>query len=86
MSEERTDQIRLGGHVGELGLDAIFQAFAGTQWPAGIARTLGVAPDQLVGIQFGGIAGQEVQRQFALQPGHIRLDGAGLVRGQVVED
>ncbi len=29
MPEERTDQIRLGGPVGELPRDAVFQMFAG---------------------------------------------------------
>ena len=48
MPEERTDQIRLGGHVGQLRLDAVFQMFAGPQRPASVAGALGVTPDPLI--------------------------------------
>lgn len=45
-----------------------------------------MAPHSLVGVELRGVAGQEVQRELAVQAGDVRLDGAGLVRGQVVKD
>lgn len=86
MPEERANQVRLCRQVGQLKLDAIFQTFPSAQRTTGVAGALGVTPHQLVGVQFGGVARQEVQRQLALQLGDVCLDGPGLVRRQVVED
>ena len=53
---------------------------------AGIAGALGLTPHPFIGMEFRGLAGQEVQRETAAGAGGpLRLDGFRLVRRQPVE-
>ena len=86
MLEERTDQCGAPADLGELHGHALCQMLALLQGSAGVAGALGVTPDQFVGVEVGGIAGQAMQRQFAVEPGDVLLDRVGLVRRQSIQD
>src|SRR5206468_1851448 len=56
------------------------------QWSLADALALEVVPDELVGVQFRRIAGQEVQFQTTGEPLNILRDHFGDVRGVAVEN
>jgi hypothetical protein len=64
----------------------LFQAFALEQRPACVAGAFGVTPDKLVGIEVRGIAGQEMQRQLAVEFVHVVAHDTRPVRGQAIDD
>lgn len=86
MSEERADECGAARHLGELRGDAIGQTFALLQRPACVASAFGMAPDQLIGVEIWGIAGQVMHGQFAVEPRGVFLDREGLVGWQSIED
>jgi len=86
MSEERAEECGAARHLGELRGDAIGQTFAFLQRPACIAGALGMAPDQLIGVEVRGIAGQVMHGQLAIEPCDVFLDRESLVGRQSVKD
>ncbi len=86
MSEERADKCRAARHLSELRGDAIGQPFAFLQGPACMTSALRVAPDQLIGIEVRGIAGQVMQGQRAIEPCDVFLDRERLVGRQSIKD
>ena len=63
MAEERADECLVALHLGELHGDAIGQLFALLQRLACVAGALGMAPDQLIGVEIRGVAGQVMRGQ-----------------------
>jgi len=86
MSEERADERGAARHLGELRGDAIGQPFALLQGPACMTGALRMAPDQLIGVEVRGIAGQIMQGQCAVEPCDVFLDDKRLVGWQSIED
>lgn len=80
MFEERADECRATNDCRELHRDAIGQTFTLLQWSAGMARVLGMTPDQLIRVEIGGIAGQIMQRQLAVEPRDVLGARRGFVR------
>jgi hypothetical protein len=86
MSEARADECGATRHLGELRGDAVGQTFALLQRPACVAGALSMAPDQLIGVEVWGIAGQVMHRQLAVEPRDVFLDRESLVGWQSIED
>ena len=86
MAEERADECLVALHLGELHGDAIGQLFALLQRLACVAGALGMAPDQLIGVEIRGVAGQVMHGQFAVEPRNVFLDRERLVGRQSIED
>jgi hypothetical protein len=63
MSEERTDKCGAARHLGELRGEAIGEPFAFLQGSACGAGALRMAPDQLIGVEVRGEAGQVMKGQ-----------------------
>ena len=83
MSEERTYQ---GGSMPDLGQLRGYprgEFLAPLQWPPRLARALGVASHEFVGIKLGGVAGQVVQCELAPSAGHVRLERREVIEHQV---
>ncbi len=85
-SEERADECGAASHIGELRGDAVGQTFALLQGPACVAGALGMAPDQLIGVEIRCVAGQVMHGQLAVEPRDVLFDREGLVGRQSVED
>lgn len=80
MPEERANERGAVRHFGKLRGHAISQTVALLQRPTCVAGALRMAPDQLIGIEVRGLAGQYMQRQLALECGNILRDRFRLVR------
>jgi len=85
MLEERSDQSLVLAYFGKLGAHAFFQLFSLLQRPTRISDTLGMAPHQLVWIQFRRIARQEMQSQSTVLACDIVPHHQGLVRRQSIK-
>jgi len=86
MSEERAEECGATRHLGELRGDAIGKTFALLQRPACVTGALRMAPDQLIGVEVRGVAGQVMHGQLAVEPRDVFLDRKSLVGRQSVKD
>ena len=64
---------------------SLFEALALEQRPPRVAGAFGVAPDEFVGVEVWGIAGQEMQRQLAIEFVHVVPYQACPVRGKAID-
>ncbi len=71
MLEERAHQAGVIADLGKLRAHAFLELLARLQRPACVAGALGVAPDELIGIEIGCVARQKAQRELAPGGGHV---------------
>ena len=86
MLKERSHQRRPASDLCQLREHARIEGLALLQRTPGSAGTLGVAPDQFVGIEVRRIARQVMQRQLAVEARDILRHPLGLVCWQTVQD
>ena len=86
MSEARADERGTARHLGELRGEAIGQTFAFLQRSACMTGALRMAPEQRIGGEVRGIAGQVMQGQRAIEPRNVFLDRERFVGRQPIED
>src|SRR6266702_4348779 len=84
--KKRADQGRTRLNVREVRLDAAAERFVLPQRGLADALALGVIPDELVGVQFGRVARQEMQLEPTRETLDVLRDHLGDVRGVAVED
>jgi len=84
--EERANECGAVRHLGKLRGNAISQTFALRQGPTCVAGALRMAPDQLIGIEVWGVAGQVMHRQLAGKLCDVFRDRACLVGWQSSKD
>ena len=69
----------------QLFIYAILQFFTFHERLSGDTRSLGMTPDQFVGIQVRRVTGKEVQRQATRRAGYVLPDYRLLMRGQTID-
>ena len=86
MPKERANERGAVRHLGKLRGNAISQTFALLQGPTCVAGALRMAPDQLIGIEVWGVAGQVMHGQLAGKLCDVFLNRACLVSWQSIKD
>src|SRR6266849_3530712 len=84
--EKRADQGRTRLNVREVRLDAAAERFVLPQRGLADALALEVIPDELVGVQLGRVARQEMQFEASREALDVLRNHLGDVRGVAVED
>ncbi len=84
--KKRADQGRAGLNTRQIRLDTASERFVSPQRGLAYALALEVVPDELVGVQLGRVARQEVQLQATGEALDVLRDRVGNVRGMAIED
>ena len=74
MLEECANKLRVVGDFLKLLIDPVFEFFTLLERVARDTCSFGMAPHQLIGVEVGRVAWQEVQGELALRGGNILFD------------